>query len=75
LVLLLTGNRVLIWETKVEPGQSFIVEGWGDLGSNKQASLVCRYFTGRGVVSDVMWFSPNNILGRDSCPFLSKQAE
>lgn len=73
LTLLLTGYRVLIWETKVEPGQAYSVEGWGELGSNTQASLVCRYFTGRGVVSNVMWYSPNNIMGRDSCPFLDKQ--
>lgn len=73
LALLLTGTRLLVWERHVEPGQSFVVQDYGDLGENGQASLVCWYFTGRSVLSQVFWYSSNNILGRDSCPFLDRQ--
>jgi hypothetical protein len=52
LALLVTGTRVLIWETKVEPGQTYAIEGWGELGGFVGTSfLVCRYFTGRKIVA------------------------
>lgn len=73
LALLLTGNRVLVWEKKVELGETFVVEGHGDLGGNSQATLVCWYFTGRSVITNVFWYAPDNFLGRDSCPFLDRQ--
>lgn len=69
LLLLTSGTRVLVSETKVEPGQVHFVENYGDLGQAKQASLVCRYFTGKGMTQSVFWYSPNNVLGRDECPF------
>lgn len=69
LVLLVTGRRVLVWETRVEPGQRYMTDDWGDLGNAEQATLACRYFTGRAIKLRAMWYSPNNILGRDSCPF------
>jgi len=71
--LLVSGYRVLMWEQRVEAGESVTVEGYGDLSSNKAASLVCRYFTGRSVLSRVYWYAPNNFMGRDSCPFLDRQ--
>ena len=70
--ILFTGNRVLIFSKKVEPGDSYIAEGYGNLGESKQASLVCNYFTGYNITQSVFWYSPNNIMGRDSCPFLYK---
>ena len=68
--LLVSGRRVLISETKVNPGDTYVVEDYGNLGAASQASLVCRYFTGRNTQTRVLWYSPNNILGRDSCPFM-----
>lgn len=73
LALLVSGQRLLISEVKVEPGQNYVVPEHGNLGAANQASLVCKYFTGRKVVTSVYWFSPNNILGRDECPFLTAQ--
>lgn len=70
LALLLSGKRVLISEKKVNPGESYFVSDYGNLGESKQASLVCEYFTGRSLLTKVFWHSPNNILGRDQCPFL-----
>lgn len=72
LMLLLTDTRVLISETKVNPGQKYIVEEHGDLGANNQSTLVCRYFNGRKILTSVLWYSPNNFLGKDSCPFLTR---
>jgi hypothetical protein len=72
LVLLVTGYRVLVWETRVNPGQTYVVGEWGDLGKTQQPQLVCRYFTGRSVQVNVLWYSPNNLLGRDQCPFLAR---
>jgi len=50
----------------------YVVEGYGDLGASSQASLVCRYFNGRRVLSTVFWHAPNNFMGRDSCPVISR---
>jgi hypothetical protein len=73
LTLLITGHRLLVREHRVDPGETFHVDSYGNLGDNSQASLVCWYFTGRSVLTRVLWYSPNNILGRDSCPFLLGQ--
>lgn len=70
LLLLVTGNRVLVSEKRVEPGETYVVPEWGDLGKESHAQLVCRYFTGRSFSTNVLWYSPNNIIGRDQCPFL-----
>lgn len=69
-LILVTDSRVLIWQTKVEPGQSYYAAEYGDLGRDGQASLVGRYFNGRGIITRVFWYSSNNMLGRDSCPFI-----
>lgn len=68
--LLLGGYRVLVGEQKVEIGQHRLVEGWGDLSSNSQASLVCSYFTGRSVKEKVFWYAAGGVMGRDQCPFV-----
>jgi hypothetical protein len=67
LALLATDTRVLIWETKVGPGHTYAVADYGNLG---EGTLICRYFTGRDVVVNAIRYSPNNIMGRDSCRFL-----
>jgi hypothetical protein len=69
-LLLVTDRKVLIWETTVRPGQALAVSGWGDVDGGATGSLVCRYFTGRSVVTRVFTFAANNLLGRDQCPFM-----
>lgn len=73
-LLIITGARFLLHETLVRPGTDFVVPEYGNLKSNQQASLVCRYFSDRGIVTEVLWYSPNNIIGRDQCPFLKTEA-
>lgn len=70
--LLVSDRRILVSETLVKPGQSYEVEGWGDLGKVQQASLVCRYFTGRDIKTTVLWYSENNVMGRDACQFIRR---
>ena len=70
ILILVTDTKVLLWQTKVKPGQYYYVEEYGDLGKSKQSSLVGRYFNGREIVTQVFWYSHNNIFGRDSCPFI-----
>lgn len=71
-LLAISGTRILISETKVQPGQVYLVEDYGDLGEASQPSLVCRYFTGRSLKERVFWYSSNGILGRAECPFLER---
>lgn len=73
LLLLISSKRVLVWETKVEPGEIYVLPEWGDLGKAQQAQLVCRYFTGRSIKLSVYWYSPNGIMGKDQCPFLPSE--
>jgi hypothetical protein len=68
--LLVSGYRVLFGETLVKPGEYYQVENYGNLGDAGQASLACKYFTGRGFKTAVFWYDSSNSLGRDSCPFL-----
>lgn len=70
IILVFSGTKILLSETKVEPGQNYHVEDYGNLGESSQASLVCNYFNGRKTLKRVFWYSPNNMFGRDSCPFL-----
>lgn len=70
LLLLVTDTRVLVWEKRVRPGDHYVVPEYGDLASERDASLVGYYFNGRGLVTRVYRYAPNNILGRDACPFI-----
>ena len=72
--LLLSGQRVLVYEHIAKPGENYVVPEHGDLGESKHPSLHCRYFTGRSFVDSVYWYAPNNIGGKDSCPFTASQA-
>jgi hypothetical protein len=69
-ILSFSNTKILLSETKVEVGQSYFVEDYGNLSKNSQASLVCNYYNGRKMLKRVFWYSPNNIFGRDSCPTL-----
>lgn len=73
LTLLVSGERLLVSQTLVRPGESYAVANFGDVGKSAQASLVCRYFTGRSVTTNVLWYSSNNVMGRDECPTFSRQ--
>ena len=53
LLLLTTNTKILLSETKVEPGQDYVVEDWGNLGDASQASLACKYFNGRNILTRV----------------------
>ena len=68
--LLISGNRILVDEKMVNPGDHYLVVDYGDLGKSDQGSLVCRYFTGRSILTRVFWRSSDNIFGKDQCPFL-----
>jgi hypothetical protein len=70
--LVATNQRMLVWETKVTPGDTYVVEGHGDLGKSKQPSLVCRYFTGVDVITKVIAYQPS--AGSTGCPFLAENA-
>ena len=68
--ILVTDTRVLFEEVKVEAGQRYIADGYGDLGRYNRTSLACKYFNGRKTFQAVYWYAQNNQRGRDSCPFL-----
>lgn len=68
-LLMLTGQRLLVAEELVHSGADYEIADFGNLKGNRQASLVCTYFTGRKLVTNVFWYSSNNIMGRDECPF------
>ena len=59
-VLLFADGLILVNE-----GRGGYVEGYGDVGDD----LVCEYFTGHSFLTTVYDYSPNNSMGRDSCPF------
>lgn len=73
ILLLVTNSRILLNEVKVAPGEYYYVEGWDNVGDANQASLICTYFNGRKILKNVLWYSPNNIFGRDSCPFIGRE--
>jgi hypothetical protein len=72
LALMLSDRRVLVYEHKVSPGKTYVIPEHGNLGDAQGASLHCKYFTGRALVDTVFWYSPNNVMGKDSCPFITK---
>ena len=60
LLLLIFDLRILVKETKIK-------------NTKGQDYFICKYFTGRNFVDQEMWYSPNNFLGVDSCPFIRKR--
>lgn len=65
--VLVSGQRVLVWQQRPTDNAPVSMPDYGRLDSS---SIVCHYFNGRGFVFRVYWYSPNNFMGRDSCPFL-----
>jgi hypothetical protein len=72
LSLLLTDTRVLVFEEKIAPGNSLEISGFVYSGTPYQGQLVCRYFSGRSILTTVYWLSPNNVMGKDQCPFINR---
>ena len=58
----------LLEEKIIRPGETYIVEDYGDLGESDQASLVCVYSFRGQQRTRVYWYSPNDILGKSFCP-------
>jgi hypothetical protein len=69
--LVASGRWILVGEARVSPGQTYVVGDHGNLGRNEQASLVCRYFTGRRVLTKVYWYSADTLMAKAKCPFLT----
>jgi hypothetical protein len=68
--LLLTGWKILITEKRVSKGETYpedIQKDYGKVNPDGD-SLYCRYFNGRVLSSKVFWYSPNDLLGKSSCP-------
>lgn len=58
-------------QTIIRNGEAYpdtVAKDYGAINESKDSALVCSYFTGMRVVYSVYWYSPNNILGRQSCP-------
>jgi hypothetical protein len=70
ILLVVSERSVLVWQDTVQPGETYTLEGYGNLGNSKQTTLACYYFTGFGVVGVAKWYSPNNFLGVRRCQFL-----
>jgi hypothetical protein len=74
LILILSGKGVLVSQEMSQPGQPYLVEGWGDLGKAASPSLVCTYFIGTRLRKQVFWYSPNGMFGKADCPmFVDRQ--
>jgi len=69
LLLLITDRRILVYESKIydKDGSGFI-----DV-FNEPKFLNCKYFTGRTFVTTTFWYASNNMMGKDSCPFLTQR--
>ena len=66
-LVLISGRRLLISERRVHAGENVQVQGYGNVSGE---TLVCKYFTGRSTVIRVFFYSANNMMGRDECPFI-----
>lgn len=61
--------RFLIYEKRVNPGDYYVVEDYGNLCTAQQSQLACKYFNGWKIIETVYWYAPNNFMVNDSCPF------
>ena len=71
LLILISGSRILIYEKKINKGEIYIIEEYGNLGEGS-SSLHCKYFTGRSIIDIAYYYAPNNFFGKDSCPFYER---
>ncbi len=74
LILLITDRRVLVYEEKVYHEKTGLFDPKiKDPFEGTIKALNCTYFTGRTFVTTSFWYAPNNIMGKDSCPFLTER--
>ena len=66
--IMLSGKGVLTSQHVAQPGNPYWVDGWGDVGKGDAPSLVCTYFVGTGIKTEVFWYSPEGIFGKAECP-------
>jgi len=65
------GLRLNVSQKIIQKGEPFpasVSKDYGDVNTSSDGALVCGYFTGIRLVYSVYWYSPNNIIGKDSCP-------
>ena len=72
LTILFSGYRILLWEQRGSESAPVVIADHEPIGPE---GIVCRYFNGRGISSRVYWYSANNLMGRDACPFLLSSRE
>ncbi len=68
ILLMASGYRLLISEKVVDQGEAYTAGDWV-FGSNRRAVIVCRYWTGRSMKPEGLWYGvgDNEI---DECPLL-----
>lgn len=72
--LFLTGSGVLVSESIVEPKENYVVRSRGTPRRERQAKLMCRYFTGMGEKTLEFWHAPTGIGGLSACPWFASVA-
>ena len=64
------GIRINLSQQLIDKGEKLpelVTKDYGQVNGGERV-LVCSYFTGVRIVTTVFWYSPNNIMGKDSCP-------
>lgn len=75
LLMIIFGIQVNTSQTLIRNGEAYpstVARDYGAMHESNDSALVCGYFTGMRMVYSVYWYSPNNILGRESCPIWRK---
>lgn len=72
LLLMVSGQRLLVDEQVLEPGEGYDWEDW-TLGNDDRPVLLCRYWTGRSIKPRTEWYGIG--YGElDECPIVSDAA-
>ena len=66
--------RVLVGKQVVGAGEPLVLEGWGNLGKSDSAVILCRYFTGTKLTTDMFWYAPGSAHGSNGCALMRKEA-
>ena len=67
LALALTNVRVLVWQTITLASDQYILES---SDSASERFLMCRYFTGWGLVKREYAYDSAKVFGRSRCPLI-----
>ncbi len=65
--------RLLVSTEIIGAGEPLVLEGWGNLGKSDSAVILCRYFTGTGLTTDMFWYAPGSAHGSDGCALVRKE--